>query len=127
MSDTTSLRLLLVDDHLIVRRGLASLLDDEDDLTVVAEAGSGEEAIALTKEHKPDVVVLDYSMPGQKGDATLEELRRSLPDLPVVLVSGYNDLAERCDFNGGSGVSFLPKPFQRDELIGAVQSALKKP
>ena len=61
------LSVMLVDDHLIVRRGLASLIGDEPDLTVVAEAGSGEEAIALAAIHRPDVIVLDLRLRDMSG------------------------------------------------------------
>lgn len=74
-SANPTLSVMLVDDHLIVRRGLASLIGDEPDLTVVAETGSGEEAIALASQHRPDVIVLDLRLRDMSGIEVAEALR----------------------------------------------------
>ncbi len=85
------IRIILADDHKLVRTGLRRLLDDVDNLTVVAEADNGHDAIAHVKEHNPDVAILDINMPGLNGIKTTEFLRRDFPDLKIVIVSMHSD------------------------------------
>ncbi|MEM9018384.1 MAG: response regulator transcription factor [Verrucomicrobiota bacterium] len=113
----SSLRLLLVDDHLIVRRGLASLLDDEDDLSVVAEAGSGEEAIALAAEHKPDVVILDLRLRDMSGIEVATELK----DRKILMLSSFMQEEDvRRAFEAGV-LGYLPKEKNSEELLKAIR------
>lgn len=117
MSDTTPLRLLLVDDHLIVRRGLASLLDDEDDLNVVAEAGNGEEAIALAKEQKPDLVVLDLRLRDMSGIEVAAELK----GFRILMLSSFMQEEDvRRAFEAGV-LGYLSKDKNSDCLLTAIR------
>jgi DNA-binding NarL/FixJ family response regulator len=115
-------RLMLVDDHEVLRQGLRFMLRNETDLTVVAEAGDGEAAVALLEQARPDVVLLDLKMPGVDGLETLRRIRRRWPDLPVIVLSMYDDPeyveeALRC---GASG--YLLKNVSQEELIRAVRA-----
>jgi DNA-binding NarL/FixJ family response regulator len=85
-----SIRMLVVDDHQVVRSGLASLLVDSG-IEIVAEAGSGQEAIDLATEHQPDVVLLDIRMPDMDGLDALERIHRALPNIKVVILSTYDN------------------------------------
>lgn len=85
------IKIILADDHRLVRTGLKSLLDDVEGMTVVAEADNGRIAIALVKEHRPDVVILDINMPELNGLETTEILRRDFPDLKILIISMHND------------------------------------
>lgn len=117
MSNSPTLRLLLVDDHLIVRRGLASLLDDEDDLSVVAEAGSGEEAIALATEHKPDVIVLDLRLRDMSGIEVAAELK----DQRILMLSSFMQEEDvRRAFDAGV-LGYLSKDKNSDDLLTAIR------
>ena len=118
MTDSTKqLRLLLVDDHLLVRRGLASLLDDEKDLTVVAEAGSGEEAIALATEHRPDVIILDLRLRDMSGIEVAAELKGHR----ILMLSSFMQEEDvRRAFEAGIS-GYLSKDKNSDDLLTAIR------
>ncbi|MEC5128638.1 response regulator transcription factor [Verrucomicrobiales bacterium BCK34] len=118
MTDASkNLRLLLVDDHIIVRRGLASLLDDESDLTVVAEAGSGEEAIAMAAEHKPNVVILDLRLRDMSGIEVAAELK----GFRILMLSSFMQEEDvRRAFEAGI-LGYVSKDKNSDELLKAIR------
>lgn len=111
------IRILLVDDHVIVRRGLASLLNDEPDLEVVAEAASGEEAIALAAEHRPDVVVLDLRLRDMSGIEVAAELDG---DRILMLSSFMQEEDVRRAFEAGV-LGYLSKDKNSEELLKAIR------
>lgn len=82
-----ALRLLLADDHILVRAGLRALLDGIEGITVVAEADNGEQAVALAAQHRPDIVLLDITMPGMNGLQAAERILRDLPGIRVLILS----------------------------------------
>lgn len=84
-----SVRVLLVDDHEVVRLGLLTLLEDISWVNVVAEAGSGDEAVAAVAEHQPDVVVMDIRMPGTSGIDACQQITSRWPDTQVVMLTSY--------------------------------------
>lgn len=95
-------RLLLVDDHPMMRKGVAQLLELEDDLSVVGEAGSGEEALRLAAELDPDMILLDLNMKGMNGLDTLRALREAGVDARIVVFtvcSAARNLARICAIN----------------------------
>lgn len=113
-----TLRLLLVDDHLIVRRGLASLLDDEPDLSVVAEAGSGEEAIAMAKECEPDVIILDLRLRDMSGIEVAGELK----GFQILMLSSFMQEEDvRRAFDAGV-LGYVPKDKSSEELLDAIRA-----
>jgi len=81
------LRLLLADDHILVRAGLRALLDGIEGIAVVAEADNGEQAVALAEQHRPDIALLDITMPGMNGLQAAERILRELPDTRVLILS----------------------------------------
>lgn len=85
------IKIILADDHCLVRTGLRRLLDDVDNISVVAEAENGIDAISFVKEHKPDVAILDINMPGLNGIKTTEILRRDYPELKIMIISMHSD------------------------------------
>ena len=85
------IRVLIADDHQIVREGLANVIDHEPDLRVVALAADGEQALAATREHAPDVAVLDMRMPGLGGIAAIKRLRAAQPGVKILVLSMYDD------------------------------------
>ena len=118
-----TVRLLVADDHVVVRAGLKSLLDDVFDIDIVADAADGEEAIRLARRHRPDVVLLDVRMPGADGLAVLGQLRTELPGVAVVMFSSYDNptYIARAVALGAAG--YLVKNASRDDIIGAIRRA----
>lgn len=109
---------MLVDDHLIVRRGLASLIGDEPDLTVVAEASSGEEAIALASVHRPDVIVLDLRLRDMSGIDVAEALRGH----KILMLSSFMQEEDvRRVFDAGI-CGYLSKDKDSAELLKAIRA-----
>jgi two-component system invasion response regulator UvrY len=117
------IRLLICDDHLIVRQGLKQILADTPDIEVVAESSSGCEALRLARQGGIDVVLLDIAMPNRDGLETLKQFRGELPRLPVLMLSTYPDkqYAVRCLKLGASG--YLNKSADTDQLLEAVRKA----
>ena len=85
------IKIILADDHCLVRTGLRRLLDDVDGLSVVAEADNGNDAIAHVKQFSPDVAILDINMPELNGIETTEILRRDFPELKIIIISMHSD------------------------------------
>lgn len=85
------IKIIIADDHSLVRTGLRRLLDDVDNLTVVAEADNGNDAISHVQKLQPDVAILDINMPGLNGIKTTEILRRDYPELKIIIVSMHSD------------------------------------
>ena len=111
------IKVLLADDHDIVRRGLASLIDDEPDLDVVAQAASGEEAIALATKHKPDVIVLDLRL----GDMSGIEVTAALKQHKIVMLTSYMKEEDvRLAFEAGV-LGYLSKDKNSEELLQAIR------
>jgi two-component system NarL family response regulator len=119
MSKTTpTLSVMLVDDHLIVRRGLASLISDEPDLSVVAEASSGEEAIALASVHRPEVIVLDLRLRDMSGIDVAEALRGH----KILMLSSFMQEEDvRRVFDAGI-LGYLSKDKDSAELLKAIRA-----
>lgn len=120
------IRVLLVDDHRIVRQGLRQVLSDADDITVVGDAGSGTEALGLVRTLMPDglhVVMLDIAMPGRDGLEVLKLIKAEHPRLAVLMLSTYPDrqFAVRSLRAGAAG--YLNKSADPDDLVAAIRKA----
>lgn len=115
------LRVLLADDHAIIRDGLKQILADTEDLAVAGEAANGNEALALVREHDWDVVVLDISMPGRSGLDLIRLIRDERPKLPILILSMHHEeqYAVRALHAGASG--YLTKESDADLLVHAIR------
>lgn len=122
MTSAPALRLLLIDDHFVVRSGLVASLELEDDFEVVAEADRGEEALPLFREYAPSLVLMDLQLPGQNGIEATRELVAAYPDARVLIFSTFarDDEIREALSAGASG--YLQKSASRDELIGAIRA-----
>jgi DNA-binding NarL/FixJ family response regulator len=120
------IRVLICDDHRIVREGLRQILADAGDIGVIAEAGNGPEAVRQLREAGPgavDVLLLDIAMPGRDGLDVLRQLKSEMPRLPVLMLSTYPDkqYAVRSIRLGAAG--YLNKSADTDELVSAIRKA----
>ncbi|MBX7169012.1 MAG: response regulator transcription factor [Pirellulales bacterium] len=117
-----SLRVLIADDHEVVRSGLSSLLQGSG-AEIVGQAGTGDEAIQLTRELHPDVVLLDIRMPDTDGLAALEALRKEFPQLPVVMLSTYDNPTYMARALTLGAKDYLLKGCTREQLISSIAAA----
>lgn len=118
---TSSLRIMLVDDHAVVRMGFRLLLDTTSDIRVVAECGSGEEALQCFAEMNPDVVVLDLSMGGMGGLETLSRLLAKWPATRVLVLSAHEDTAHPRRALAAGALGYLTKRSAAEALIEAIR------
>jgi two-component system NarL family response regulator len=120
---TTNLKIMLVDDHYLVRMGLASIIALERDMTVCAEAATGEQALALFRVHNPDVTLIDQRLPGMTGSETTQKIRAEYPGARILVLSTYacDDEIYRALQCGAMG--YLSKSVQREELTQAIRKA----
>src|SRR5919202_6366073 len=114
---------LLVDDHAMVRQGVRAFLETQSDIAVVAEAGSGEEAIRLATEHAPDVALVDLIMPGMDGVEATRRLTARSPRTNVVVLTSYHDDEHVFPAIRAGALSYILKEVGPDELAAAVRKA----
>jgi two-component system, NarL family, response regulator NreC len=116
-------RLLLVDDHAVVRSGLRMLLGTEDDVEIVGEAGTASEALAITAELRPDVILMDIGLPDKSGIEATREIKAQFPEVAIVALTIHED--EEYFFKmleaGASG--YVPKRAAPEELLRAIRAA----
>ncbi len=119
------LKLLIVDDHDLVRTGLKAILDGVGDMKVVAEADSGEAAIQLNRKHAPDIILMDLGLPGLSGLETSERILKSTPDVRLIILTAHSEppLPARLLDLGAHG--YLTKACPADELIGAIRAVAR--
>lgn len=117
-----SVKLLVADDHEVVRRGLVSLLSGTD-IKIVAEAKNGDEAVKLTKKHKPDVVLLDIRMSDTDGLDALERIRKDRPDQRVVVLSTYDNPTYVARAVALGACDYVLKGSSRHDLVAAINAA----
>jgi DNA-binding NarL/FixJ family response regulator len=116
-------RLLIADDHVVVRAGLKSLLGELRDIQIAGEATDGPEVIRMARRHQPDVILLDVRMPGGGGLSVLTQLRAELPGIPVIMYSGYDNPTYVARSLALGAVGYLDKSATRDEIADAVRQA----
>jgi DNA-binding NarL/FixJ family response regulator len=120
-----TIRILLADDHDVVRRGLTALLDGTDGFAVVGAAADGEEAVALAGEHRPDVVLMDLSMPGVDGIEATRRLMAERPESRVVVLTSFSDRERILDALDAGAVGYLLKDAEPDELLRGIAAAAR--
>jgi len=120
-----SVRILIADDHLIIRQGIRLILETGEDFELVGEAADGAEALQLCRELHPDVVLMDLRMPGMDGITAIEHLRVEMPEIGVVILTTFNedDLMRRGLRAGAKG--YLLKDTSRERLFHAIQAAAR--
>ena len=119
------IRILVVDDHTLVRAGLCRLMDGEDDIEVVGQTGSGRESVGLSRDLKPDVVILDYSLPDMDGLETASQILSQKTGAKILILTMYanEEYAIRLIRAGASG--FVVKGASPEELLTAVRKVAR--
>lgn len=116
-----ALRILLVDDHLLFRKGIASMLSDRQKFTVVGEAGDGVEAIRVAQETKPDLVLLDIHMPKRDGLETIKILKQELPETEVVMLTVSDDEEDLFEAIKAGAKGYLLKNLHPQQLYAVLE------
>ncbi|PNY79720.1 response regulator [Deinococcus koreensis] len=120
-----TLRLLIVDDHPLVREGLTTMLGSQDDFTVVGAAVNGADALRQAALCHPDVVLMDLRMPGQDGVSATAELRRTLPGIRVLVLTTYDSDADILRAIEAGAVGYLLKDVPHQELFAAIRGVAR--
>jgi len=116
---TNIIRVLIVDDHQVVREGLRRILELEEDIQIVGEAATGDEAITKTMALSPDVVTMDLKMPGMDGIIATREIKQKAPDVDVLMLTLYGeDFVKEAISAGASG--YLLKDSDCDQIVKAM-------
>jgi len=120
VSGPPTIRVMLVDDHALVREGISQILDKEPDITVIGEAERGDLALEMLESLQPDVVLLDVRMPGMSGIETTRRIRAAFPKIRVMILSAHADFAVEAFRAGASG--YVLKSARSNELVAALRS-----
>ncbi|WP_087436120.1 response regulator transcription factor [Paenibacillus apiarius] len=121
----TTVKVLLVDDHEMVRIGLAAVLSTEDGIEVVGEASNGEDGIRLAQEYKPDVVLMDLVMDGMDGIETTRKLLQLYPECKVIVLTSYLDDEKMYPVIEAGAFSYLLKTSRATEIAEAIRAAAR--
>ncbi|MER7696353.1 MULTISPECIES: response regulator transcription factor [unclassified Streptomyces] len=122
---TAPTRVLLADDHALVRRGVRLILDSQPDLTVVAEAGDGAEAVEAARTHDPDLAILDIAMPRLTGLQAARELARQQPDLRILMLTMYDNEQYFFEALAAGASGYVLKSVADRDLVEACRAAMR--
>lgn len=117
------IRVLIADDHFIVRLGLTASINAESDMTVVAEADSGRQAIELHRQHQPDVTLMDLRMPKVSGAEAIAAIRREFPHSRIIAISNHDDAEDVDQALRAGACGYLAKDARREEMLAAIRGA----
>ena len=118
------IRILVIDNHRVVREAICSLLRNEYDMDIVGEAEDGRTAVQLARELRPDVIIMETSMPNLNGIEATRQIVHELPDVKVIALSAHSDKRSVCEmFNAGAS-GYLPKYCAFLELVSAIQNVV---
>jgi DNA-binding NarL/FixJ family response regulator len=120
------IRVLVVDDHSGVRRGIKNLLQSASDMVIVGEGGNGAEAIELAATRNPDILLLDIELPDQRGDAVMRHIHNTQPDMKVLAVSSYSDRDYILGMLENGAAGYITKDEAPMMLVEAIRSIINK-
>jgi two-component system NarL family response regulator len=122
VNDAVTIRILVADDHPITREGLALILDNQPDMSVVAQGSNGSEAVALFRTHRPDITILDVQMPIMGGAEAAETLLREFPDSRIILFTTFDGDEDIHRGMHAGARAYLLKDAPRDEVLKAIRA-----
>jgi NarL family two-component system response regulator LiaR len=125
MSDEQMIKVLLVDDHEMVRIGLAAVLATEDGLEIIGEASNGVDGIRLAKEYSPDVILMDLVMDGMDGIETTRQIMKFMPECKVIVLTSYLDDEKMYPVIEAGAFSYLLKTSRAAEIAQAIRAAAR--
>jgi len=125
MSDTQPIRVVLADDHAVVRKGIREFLEASGNIRVVAEAADGEEAVALVAQHAPDVAVLDVQMPGLTGIEATRRIKAEFPGVRVLILTAYDDDPYIFALLQAGASGYVLKTADSGELVSALRAVFR--
>ena len=121
MSARAPIRVMLVDDNEIVRKGLQEALEHSDDFAVVGQTGEGAEALDMAQRLRPDVILMDVLMPGMDGIEACQAITAAMPDAKVLMLSAFVDRSALNRAAAAGAVGYLPKLWSRYQLLDTLQ------
>jgi DNA-binding NarL/FixJ family response regulator len=122
MQPVQKIRVMFVDDHFLLRIGLAASLSVEQDISVVAEASDGESAISLFRQHRPDITVMDWRLPGLSGVETTAAILQEFPEARIVMLSIYDGEEDIYRAMQAGALGYLLKSVKRETLLEAIRA-----
>jgi two-component system, NarL family, response regulator LiaR len=123
MTDKKPIRVMLVDDHAVVRSGLGTFLLASDDMELVGEASSGEQALSMCSQAKPDVILMDLVMPGMDGATATRKIREQCPEIQVIALTSFKEQELVQGALQAGAIGYLLKDISADELANAIRAA----
>lgn len=125
MEAATPVRVVLADDHAVVRKGIREFLEEAPDITVVAEAANGRQALDAVAEHDPDVAVLDIQMPDVSGIEATRRIKAQFPDIAVLILTAYDDDPYVFALIQAGASGYVLKTADPDDLVDAVRAVAR--
>lgn len=122
MSEQDLIRILVVDDHFVVRMGVTTLVNAQDDMTVVGEAANGKQGVELFRSCRPDVTLMDLRMPEMNGVAAITAIRAEFPDARIIVLSTYDGDEDIYRAFQAGARAYLLKDMHHDELVNAIRA-----
>jgi DNA-binding NarL/FixJ family response regulator len=119
------IRVVLVDDHAVIRAGLAQLLASTDDISVVGQAGEGQQAVDVVREVRPDVVLMDLQMPGVDGVVATRRVRAEVPGVDVLVLTSFSDSERILDALDAGAVGYLLKDADPDDVLAGIRAVAR--
>jgi two-component system, NarL family, response regulator LiaR len=123
MTDTQLIRVMIVDDHAVVRSGLSTFLMTCDDMELVGEASSGEQALMICQQAKPDVVLMDLVLPGLDGATATRKIREKCPEIQVIALTSFKEHELIQGALKAGAIAYLLKDVTAEELANAIRAA----
>ena len=123
MADVNKIRVVLVDDHEVVRKGLSAYLDVTDEIEIVGEASDGVEAVEVCIEKKPDVILMDLVMPQKSGIEAIREIRVKVPKSKIIALTSFQEPDQVKEALREGAMSYLLKNVSGEDLLSAIRSA----